>query len=172
MAQITFKEFSLEDVPQYYKWAEKPHVKEIWFKEGYQPKESIIKKISGNGIDYPFVILVDDKPIGHIQFWDIYARDQLEINDQDYFTGEPEGTYGIDIFIGEDDYLGKGYGTQIIIAFTKLLFEKYHAKKIVIDPDADNIRAIRCYEKAGFRFLRFAECKVDGKTMIMEYANT
>ena len=76
--QITFKKFSLEDVPLYYKWAEKSHVKEIWFQEGFQSKEYILEKIAGNGIEYPFVILINDKPIGHIQFWDIYARDRIE----------------------------------------------------------------------------------------------
>jgi RimJ/RimL family protein N-acetyltransferase len=167
---ISFKKFTLEDVPLYYKWAEKPHVKNIWFLEGYQPKEYILEKIAGNGIDYPFVILLDDKPIGHIQFWDVYARDKIEPHENDYFTGESEGTYGVDLFIGEEDYLGKGYGTQTLIEFIKLLFDKYHAKKIVIDPDADNIQAIRCYEKAGFRFTRFANCSVGGKAILMEFS--
>lgn len=166
---ISFRKFSLEDVPLYYEWADKPHVKNIWFKEGYQPKEYILEKITGNGIEYPFVILLDNKPIGHIQFWDIKARDEIEKDKIDYFTGQPEGTYGIDLFIGEEEYLGKGYGTKIVIEFVKLLFEKYHAKKIVIDPEADNIKAIRCYEKAGFRFSRFADCNVGGKTVIMEF---
>jgi RimJ/RimL family protein N-acetyltransferase len=167
--QISFKKFTLEDVPLYYLWAEKPHVKNIWFKDGYQPKEYILEKMEGNGIDYPFVILLDNKPIGHIQYWDIHARDTLIKDEIDYFTGEPEHTYGIDLFIGEEEYLGKGVGTATVIAFTKFLIEKCHAKKIVIDPDASNIAAIRCYEKAGFRFLKYADCKVGGKTIVMEF---
>lgn len=166
--KISFKKFTEEDVPLYYEWAEKPHVKNVWFLEGYQPKEYILQKIIGNGIEYPFVILIDDKPIGHIQYWDIYARDQIEKDKKDYFTGEPAGTYGIDIFIGEDEYLGKGYGTKALLLFTKFLFEQYDAKKIVIDPSADNKQAIRSYEKAGFHFVRLSKDEVSGEVMLME----
>ncbi|HAT9314952.1 TPA: GNAT family N-acetyltransferase [Legionella pneumophila subsp. pneumophila] len=165
---ISFKKLTEEDVPLYYEWAEKPHVKNVWFLEGYQPKEYILQKIIGNGIEYPFVILIDNKPIGHIQYWDIHARDQIEKDKRDYFTGEPEGTYGIDIFIGEVEYLGKGYGTKVLLSFTKLLFEQYGAKKIVIDPSTDNKQAIRSYEKAGFHFVRFSEDQISGETMLME----
>lgn len=165
---ISFKKFLLEDVPLYYQWADKPHVKNVWFKEGYQPKEYILGKIEGNGIEYPYIILVDNKPIGHIQYWDIHARDIIAKNEIDYFTGSPEGTYGIDLFIGEEEYLGKGVGTATILAFTKFLFDECNAKKIVIDPDVSNVAAIRCYEKAGFHFLKYAHCKVGGKAMILE----
>ncbi len=165
---ITFKEFTLEDVPLYYEWAEREHVKNIWFLDGYQPKEFILKKIEGNGIDYPFVILDEGKPIGHIQFWDVHARDLLEKEEVDYFTGSPPGTFGIDLFIGEEEYLGKGYGTEILRKFTRLLFEKYQAQKIVIDPNADNIRAIKSYQKAGFKFSRVDHDPVSGETWILE----
>lgn len=165
---ISFKKFTEEDVPLYYEWAENPHVKNVWFLEGYQPKEYILQKIAGNGIEYPFVILINDRPIGHIQYWDIYARDQIEKDKKDYFTGEPEGTYGIDLFIGEEEYLGKGYGTKELLSFTKLLFEQYGAKKIVIDPSLDNKRAIRSYEKAGFHLVRLSEDEISGETMLME----
>ena len=165
---ISFKKFTLEDVPLYYEWAEKPHVKNVWFLEGYQPKEYILKKIEGNGIEYPFIILANDKPIGHIQYWDIFARDQIEAETNDYFTGEPEGTFGIDIFIGEENYLGKGYGTKAMLKFTELLFERYNAKKIVIDPSSINKQAIRSYEKAGFQFVRLSEDTISGETVLME----
>lgn len=164
---IRFRTFQMEDVPLYYAWAEKPHVKNVWFLEGYQPKEYILEKIAGNGIDYPFIILLDDKPIGHIQYWDIHTRDIINTENKDHFTGESKGTYGIDLFIGEEEYLGKGYGTQALMVFTSALFEKYGAEKIVIDPDADNTNAMRCYEKVGFTFVRFAEGG-SGKVAIME----
>lgn len=45
--------------------------------------------------------------LSNIQYWDIFAQDQIEKDKRDYFTGEPEGTFGIDIFIGEEEYLGE-----------------------------------------------------------------
>ncbi len=166
--QITFKEFTSEYVPLYYKWAEEEHVKSIWFLDGYQPKEYILKKIEGNGMEYPFLILADDKPIGFIQYWDIHARDLIEKDKQDYFTGSAPGTYGIDLFIGEKSYLGKGYGTEILRHFTELLFEKYGAKRLVVDPSLENKQAIHCYEKAGFKFAGSGNDQVSGSVAIME----
>lgn len=166
--KIAFKEFNLEDVPLYYEWAEKDHVKKIWFLDGYQPKEYILKKIEGNGIEHPFVIMIDDKPVGHIQYWDIHARDIINKDKKDYFTGSPSGTYGIDIFIGEIDYVGKGYGAKILSAFVQLLFDKYGAKKLVVDPSIKNTNAIRCYEKVGFKFSRTGHEPVSGEVAILE----
>ncbi len=61
----------------------------------------------------------------------------------------------MDLFIAEEDLLNKGYGTQIVQKFSdRLLADK--AKKVLIDPSADNKRAIRCYEKAGFKQVRIA----------------
>ena len=166
--KITFKEFAFEDVPLYYEWAEKKHVNEVWFLEGYQPKEYILKKIEKNGIESPFVILIDEKPIGYIQYWDVHARDIIEKDKRDYFTGSPAGTYGIDLFIGEEEYLGKGYGSKILRQFSQLLFEKYGALKLVVDPMASNKKAIRSYEKAGFNFSRMSYEPVGGDVVILE----
>lgn len=166
--KIAFKEFRLEDVPLYYEWAEKEHVKNVWFLEGYQPKEYILTKIKGNGIEYPFLITIDDKAIGFIQYWDIYARDRIEKNKKDYFTGSPPGTYGIDIFIGELDFIGKGFGSQILVSFSELLFKEYGAKKLVVDPDSENIKAKCCYEKAGFKLIGKGKDHVVGSVSIME----
>lgn len=154
----------------YYEWAEKKHVKEVWFLEGYQPREYILKKIEGNGIEHPFVILIDGKPIGYIQYWDVYARDIIEKEKRDYFTGSPQGTYGIDLFIGDEEYLGKGYGTEILRQFSRILFEKYEALKLVVDPMANNKKAIHSYEKAGFKFSRMGYDPVGGDVAILEMA--
>jgi len=34
----------------------------------------------------------------------------------------------------------------------ELLVERHNPRRIIIDPDPRNRRAIRCYEKAGFRY--------------------
>lgn len=58
--------------------------------------------------------------------------------------------YGIDLFIGENNYWNQGIGTKMLSAVIKYIFEQLQAVKIVIDPDVSNARAIRCYEKCGF----------------------
>src|SRR5690606_28058821 len=97
----------------------------------------------------PYVIIIDGKPVGYIQSYDVFAGNVW----QD-LESEPEGTVGLDIIIGEDDYVGKGYGTVVVKSFSTLLFTSLGVSIIHVDPFFDDKRAIRCYEKAGFVFVR------------------
>jgi RimJ/RimL family protein N-acetyltransferase len=47
--------------------------------------------------------------------------------------------------------LGKGLGTAMIVQFVARLFADSAVTKIQADPSPENARAIRVYEKAGFR---------------------
>lgn len=168
-AQISFRPFCDADVPQYMKWAELPHVKNIWFKEGYEPKEMILEKVKGNGYDYPFAIILNDKPIGYIQCVDLHCYYSTHPDAKStYYATEPEGTYCVDVFIGEPSCLNKGYGSIIVKKFTNWLMHWPEVKKILIDPSTENKRAIRCYEKAGFVFIRTAQGHVENNHHIME----
>ena len=57
--------------------------------------------------------------------------------------------YGI--FIGEEDALGKGYGTQAAELVITYAFEKLKLQSVFLRVFADNARARKSYEKAGFR---------------------
>ena len=72
------------------------------------------------------------------------------------FVDEEKGTFCIDLFIGEEKYLNKGYGSQIVRTFVEKIFSEFNAQKILVDPAYSNKRAIRCYEKAGFEFIKIA----------------
>ncbi|TCP54645.1 RimJ/RimL family protein N-acetyltransferase [Tumebacillus sp. BK434] len=56
----------------------------------------------------------------------------------------------IGMFIGDRAFWGKGYGTDALEQFIRMLFTRYGAHRISMDTFADNKRAIRCYEKCGF----------------------
>lgn len=139
-----------DDIPLYLQWCDIPHVKNVWFLPGYEKPEAIAEKVKGNGFDHPYFICVDDKPIGHIVCSDTYAFNKLSSKATSVYTKEHIGTFGMDIFIADSAYLDKGYGTAIVKAFSEHIFRYFFCKKIRIDPDINNKRAIRCYEKAGF----------------------
>ena len=156
MINIHFEEMTLNDISLWEKWITIPHVKEVWFIEGYETSDYIYQKIQGNGHTYPFIIYINDLPIGYVQSCDLYAYRTLCPKPKGLFTRENQGTFCIDLFIAESDYLNKGYGTKIVKLFTKKLIDEFGAKKILIDPAASNKRAIRCYEKAGFTIVKNA----------------
>ena len=57
---------------------------------------------------------------------------------------------GIDISVLAP-YSGRGYGPDALRALTRYLFEERGHHRISIDPAVKNLRAIRAYEKVGFR---------------------
>jgi diamine N-acetyltransferase len=55
------------------------------------------------------------------------------------------------IAIGEKVYWNQGYGSDAVHTLLKLAFREMNLHRVQLRVDADNGRAIRCYEKAGFQ---------------------
>jgi len=93
------------------------------------------------------IIEFNEVPIGYVQFYKIGEAER-----RNYGYGESsEIIYGMDQFIGESAYWNKGVGTQLVRAVVAYLVEAKGADRIVMDPQTWNERAIRCYEKCGFK---------------------
>ena len=100
-----------------------------------------IEKHTENGFNaerYPFSIraLSDDKLIGFVGLW------------LNLIHGE--GWVGIGI--GEREYWGKGYGTEAMKLIVQYAFMELGLYRVSLGLHAYNTRALKSYEKAGFRF--------------------
>lgn len=71
------------------------------------------------------------------------------ISYRDYDRINKKVTLGI--HIGEKEFWGKGFGTDAIKAFIKFLFSALDINRIELDTFDDNIRAIKAYQKCGFK---------------------
>lgn len=70
---------------------------------------------------------------------------------QHYEEADPDYRHaGIDLFLGVP-YHGRGLGTDAVRTMARHLVRDLGHHRVVIDPAADNARAVRCYEKAGFK---------------------
>lgn len=69
------------------------------------------------------------------------------------------------IFIGDPDYRSKGYGTEAIKLVLEYGFRYKNLHNISLDLMAFNERALRCYQKCGFKeYGRRRNCKfINGK---------
>jgi aminoglycoside 6'-N-acetyltransferase len=81
------------------------------------------------------------------------------------FGPQPEGTRGLDQFIGEADMIGRGHGSAFVRVFANRMLTS-GTPRVVTDPDPVNARAVRAYEKAGFRRDRLVETP-DGAALLM-----
>lgn len=57
---------------------------------------------------------------------------------------------GIDVYLDPAVH-GQGLGSDAVRTLARFLTERLGYHRLVIDPAADNLAAIRCYEKVGFR---------------------
>ena len=114
-----------------------------------------------------FVAVLDGEAIGYVQSYQAVAgHDEgwwLKVNDP--------GVHGIDLFLADATKLGQGLGTRLVRAFVAHLFADPRVTRVQADPSPANSRAIRCYEKAGFRRVREIVTP-DGPALLMHRDRT
>ena len=130
--------------------------------------ETIRDMMEGRDTTRPFIFSVDGEPTGYIQYWFIgHHQNETWIRDHPWLAELPSDAIGVDLSIGEPDMLSLGIGSTVLRAFTERLASEGH-HTIIIDPDPANARAVRAYEKAGFRAVE----RLLGRTsdvLIMQY---
>lgn len=88
---------------------------------------------------------VDGRPVGVIV--NIDPREE-----ETHYWGDIEPNLrALDIWIGEEADLGRGYGTQMMKAALIRCFQNKNTKAIILDTLVNNTRAIKFYEKIGFK---------------------
>lgn len=158
---------SAADLALMRRWLERPHVREWWgdpdVELGY-----IRDMIEGRDTTHPFIFSIDAEPVGYIQYWYIgHHQSAAWIADYPWLAELPPETVGVDLTIGDADWLGRGVGSSVLRAFVERLLAQGH-RTIIIDPDPANTRAVRAYEKAGFRPIPRLFGRT-GDTLIMQY---
>lgn len=87
-----------------------------------------------------------------VQFIIEYKKDHKRVGSvylRDIDLSNNKAEYGI--FLGEKDYLGKGIGGETAKLVLKYAFHTMKLNKVFLRVLADNLRAFKSYEKAGFK---------------------
>jgi RimJ/RimL family protein N-acetyltransferase len=170
--RIDFRPVTAQDYELLENWMQRPHWQE-WWGEVDTELGHIREMVEGRDSTRPFLFLLDGEPAGYIQVW-IIADHLAEpwLSKAPWLRDVPADSVGVDLSIGTESNLGKGLGTAVLKAFLeRLAAEGRHS--IIIDPDAANLRAIRAYEKAGFKSILVApgpERKRPRRSLIMQLA--
>ena len=137
------------------RWRNEPHVAEWWTTDDDPTPTTLDRVVRGYGpktgdaawaIDC--IIAVGLRPVGFTQFypWSAVPDEAREMGIPDV-----DGSYGLDIFIGEPDMVGRGVGSRAVALLSRHLFDAHGAMSIALLTPVGNLRAHRAYEKAGFR---------------------
>ena len=137
-----FRRMTGADLPLVRGWLAMPEVVQ-WWGDPDEQFELIREDLESLAMDQ-FIIAVDDRPFAYLQCYDPTAWPENGLG------SHPYGTRGIDQFIGDPNMIGHGHGSAFIRQLTDGLLTA-GTPRVLTDPDPANARAIRAYEKAGFR---------------------
>mgnify|MGYP000235105090 FL=1 len=152
-----FRPMTAADLPLVLRWLQQPHVVQ-WWGNTHEQFELVSGDLEIEAMDQ-YIVETGGWPFGYIQCYDLRAW-------PDHGFGEhPGGTFGVDQFIGEPDMVDRGHGSRFIRAFIERLLAN-GAPRVVTDPDPENARAVRAYEKAGFEKVDLVDTP-DGIALLM-----
>lgn len=138
--RIYLRKMKIEDTDQVIAWRNAPHVMEQFIYRTPLTRETHLEWIRtkvNTGKVQQFIICIKENNRGIGSF---YLRDiDLEMR-----------TAELGIFIGEQDALGKGYGTEAVRLGVSYGFQTLYLKRIILRVYQDNIKAVRNYENNGF----------------------
>jgi aminoglycoside 6'-N-acetyltransferase len=137
LLRFHFRPLTESDLPLLERWLAMPHVKQFWDDGPWlEVRAKYLERIGSDAVRQ-FIVLLEGAPIGYAQWYEASLSDPT--------------TIGIDQFIGEPDLIGQGVGTELVRALLDTILVDQRVRRVVVDPAAENRRAIRCYEKVGFK---------------------
>ena len=151
---VTLRLMSEQDIPMLHDWLNRPHIVEWCGGEEKRPtlaetKAHYFPRVMAAERVTPYIAMLGEEPIGYAQLYVALGCGGGWWEDE-----TDPGVRGIDQSLADPVLLGKGLSTKLVAALVELLFSDPDVTKIQTDPAPSNRRAIRCYEKAGFRQIK------------------
>lgn len=153
-ALIGFRRMEMDDLRLMHRWLQTRHVLEWWW-GGVAPTDEAVAEKYGPRVRSeeptdPYLILYAGQPIGYIQTYHIRDHPKYAVQ-----VDLDEDAAGVDLFIGEAEYLHKGLGSHILRRFLRdVVFAAGDVASCIIGPSEANAIAIRAYGKTGFHYLK------------------
>ena len=149
MNTLRLRPIADEDCALVERWLKLPHIAK-WFPDA----EDWLTKIRERNGKYSwtthFLIMDGEVPVGVCQYYDWFHYGTSE----DWYTiNIPGHTFSFDYLIGNEDYLGKGHGKEIVGLLTDAIQQDARGKAIVLKPEADNEASKRAIRANGYEFL-------------------
>lgn len=135
---LRFEKFEEKHIPLYYKWRNDPEVAQY-------DQPGFIRPMSYGEVEtwsdrmvegLSFIVFDDDVPLGTAAFMNLDNRNRHA---------------ELAIVIGNKDYWGKGYGTQIMEKLLDWGFNGLNLNRLYLHVFSTNERAINLYKKVGFK---------------------
>ena len=145
MEKITFRRLTHDDLPLLCEWLNREHVRRWWHKS-HTLEEVEAKygpRIDGNAKVDVYAIELGGRPAGMVQTY--------LVSDHPDWIGDVPGLAGVDLFIADEELLGRGLGPRVLSEFLReIVFADPAVSACAASPEIVNTVSIRAFEKAGF----------------------
>ena len=149
---IRIRDFAESDLPLMLKWLTDDRVLEYY--EGRDVRFTMdtlaVHFLAEIPDGFRMIIECGDQPVGYGQAYQLKG----ELFGEYDYPDNGKVVYAMDQFIGEPDYWNRGIGSAFLQMIASYLKTSKGAACILLDPHKNNYRAIRTYEKAGFRIIK------------------
>ena len=158
---IYFKPLHEVNLKILYEWFQEPTINQLYARGQSWSLRDIenkyLPRLRGQENVPSFIIHLDNKAIGFIQYYCLseHYPEGIQKENALFKNYHPEQIAGIDLFIATHENRGQGLGVVVINQFINEFLT--HFRLVVVDPNHDNIHAIRCYEKAGFEQSNYSD---------------
>jgi aminoglycoside 6'-N-acetyltransferase len=149
MEEIEFENLKETHFHLIQQWFNKPHVQAFYSLRSWTLEEvhsKLMPYLQGEKQMNCFIIHYNKLPVGYIQSYPIKEHPW---ENQDLPRDIVQEAAGIDFFIGEQEYLGRGLGCKIILQFLEKHIWPYY-RYCLADPDIRNEASVRLLQKSGF----------------------
>ncbi len=142
--RIMLREYRQDDFPHIRKWVNDRATTEylspiFWFPQTETDTTDFLNRAMRAAPNAAYFVIADIKDESYIGQMDIF-----EIN-----WKIRKGVLGT--VIGSESARGKGYGTEALQLLQDYAFGVLGLERLELDVYAENVRAVHCYEKAGFK---------------------
>ena len=144
--RITLRPATMNDWDTIRAWLSDPSIEDWWGPASATQAEVRMAMLSSLALCR--MIDIDGKAVGYAHaidatLWGADLPEELA-----------PGTWDLDLFIAAEAYRGKGIGQRALSALKDEVFQTTLAVAVCVFPSVKNERAVRAYEKAGFKWQR------------------
>jgi RimJ/RimL family protein N-acetyltransferase len=145
--KIILRKFMDEDIELFSYWLHKEYISK-WYEHPNDWLDEVQNREDKYQFIHHLIVMHENNPIGFCQYYDcFYAKEDW------YNVSAANEMFSIDYLIGNEEYLQKGYGKQIIEVLTDEIRKKQkETKQIVVKPEKENIPSNKALLAAGYKY--------------------
>jgi len=132
--ELTIRPINDKDIDLLTSWLYKDYILK-WYHDPDEWLIEINKRHDAYSWIHHFIVMDENTPIGFCQYYDCYDANDME---DWYSVTQRNDSFSIDSLIGNEAYLGKGYGKAIVKLLTETIQQKERARQIIVQPETDN----------------------------------